>query len=583
MKGKKRRTDADGQLIEQTLGKAAVEAYVSALISLWKKQHALGTNPLQPERDAALKAMLNTRRRQEHERKRNEYVDRGIGTLLDGYSDDEFVRCIQACWRPPIGPSTGSKRKRTDPEAQQKARTSLTVPQWSAYLRTAVDLLASRNMLLRGELVRSAELPDLFCVPLKNQGATECQVLCWIISQGKTNSFGRLEYGVCVRNREIEKCLLSHLAFYFFFRWQCEREPPPRFTRRALWYRTKVAKGLSDAQRPLHYQTQLDWTNRIFDSCGVVSYKKTHSGRKQGAQHAELLGISEQQIQRAGRWNTDSMSNAYLTHIPREFVRGTAGFAPYGTGDYYIPRANVEVPESLVRKLWPWVDTNLAWFEQQEEELNDDADTVRHTEADDRFDLAGKSFLHLLRYLRTVLIQDSVILRTSYPDHPLFQHPFFEDAEYAAFVRVMEHTLEATAPQPQDVLVQQALPVLADRMTSGFASVEQRLERGFLDLRTMQGQHFTYIQDIFSGRSAITITTTPMQGDAFVRGAAAAPSSVRSVLVSQPNAPPSSAPAPSSDDPRTNPDSASYVITFLVLMQLLTSSVDLRSNLSYEG
>jgi len=49
--------------------------------------------------------------------------------------------------------------------------------------------------------------------------------------------------------------------------------------------------------------------------------KKTHAGRGQGAKHAEFGSVSDTQIRRAGRWNTDAMTICYLSSIPREFVR----------------------------------------------------------------------------------------------------------------------------------------------------------------------------------------------------------------------------------------------------------------------
>jgi hypothetical protein len=49
------------------------------------------------------------------------------------------------------------------------------------------------------------------------------------------------------------------------------------------------------------YDTQLDWINKIFAGANVASLKKTHAGRSQGAKHAELKGVNEGQIRRAGR------------------------------------------------------------------------------------------------------------------------------------------------------------------------------------------------------------------------------------------------------------------------------------------
>jgi hypothetical protein len=290
-----------------------------------------------------------------------------------------------------------------------------------------------------------------FAVALKNEGVTDCRVLCMIMDNGKTNTFGKLEYGVAIRHKELWECLISQLAFYFFFRWNIEKEAPPTFKKRADWYLIKILKGGSNTHS-LSYQTQLQCVNDIFQRCDISSYKKTHAGRKQGAQHAELRGVSESQIQRAGRWNTDAMSNAYLSHIPRKSVRARAGFAPNGRGDYFIPRAQVVPPDTLVRRIWPWVDEWIGWFQQNENDVRDGRE-LGDREEGDMNDLAGKAFLRLLDYLRTVLLQDSVLLRDEVPSHPLFQDPIFSDPEYLSFVQLMHQTLATDVPQPQELLV----------------------------------------------------------------------------------------------------------------------------------
>jgi Centromere DNA-binding protein complex CBF3 subunit, domain 2 len=49
-------------------------------------------------------------------------------------------------------------------------------------------------MLLRGESQRHAELANLFMISLKNEGLTPCLAMILIMSNGKMNPYGRLEY-----------------------------------------------------------------------------------------------------------------------------------------------------------------------------------------------------------------------------------------------------------------------------------------------------------------------------------------------------------------------------------------------------
>ena len=64
---------------------------------------------------------------------------------------------------------------------------------------------------------------------------------------------------------------------------------------------------------------------KAFGYIGIASQKKTHIGRGSSAKMAELKGVSEEQIRRAGRWNQEQMVGCYLNSLPREFMRSMAG------------------------------------------------------------------------------------------------------------------------------------------------------------------------------------------------------------------------------------------------------------------
>ena len=120
------------------------------------------------------------------------------------------------------------------------------------------------------------------------------------MDNGKTNQHGRLEHMTVTRHRNPLLCTMAHLAFYLFYRWNITGEPPPCFRQRRLWYALHLLKG-KDAPKQMAYDTQLDWINQMFTGANVRSLKKTHAGRLQPAKHAELRGVSEGQIRRAGR------------------------------------------------------------------------------------------------------------------------------------------------------------------------------------------------------------------------------------------------------------------------------------------
>ena len=335
---KRERFDKSGNVIKQTLASGTVDGYVSAMIDLYDHQCALGTNHHSHPRGPGLKAILTTRKQGEDVRRRAQYVDRAAGTLQDGYNVDAVERFVRACW--------------TDWFKENGKRNSGTT---EAYLRTSADFLLSHSMLLRSQSRLTIQLPDLFSVPLQYQGPTSCNAMILIISNGKTNQAGRIEYGSVVRHKNVLFCTISQVAFYLFYRWNIHGDPLPRFQQRQQWYDMFLFKG-RDPYHRLSYETHSQWTGKIYKSINLVSEHLTRRGRAKGAQNAELMGVPENQIRRAGRWNNDALSSSYLVNLPLDFVRATAGFAPHEQGNYYLPRAKIQPPLSLLQALWPWID-----------------------------------------------------------------------------------------------------------------------------------------------------------------------------------------------------------------------------------
>ena len=146
-----------------------------------------------------------------------------------------MVNIVRACW------TSFTAQKYLSPASMQ------------SHLRTAVDFLLSHNMLLRGESRRSAEFADLFLLPSKNEGPTPSNAMVLIMNNGKTNPFGRLEYGAVVRHKNHLLCTLSYTAFYLFYRWNCVREDAPHFQQRQRWYDIKFLQGAHPTD-PLSYE-----------------------------------------------------------------------------------------------------------------------------------------------------------------------------------------------------------------------------------------------------------------------------------------------------------------------------------------
>jgi hypothetical protein len=498
---KKPRTTEEGEPIIRTLGKSSVQSYVSAIIDLWSHQKSRGINPNPSPRGEAVTAILNDHARHEYLRKRDQYLDRAAGTLLDGYDERRIEAFVQYCWE---------GWARDVPEKSQRRK-----PQGiESHLRTVVDFLFSHHTITRGQSRRTMQFADLFTIPLKNEGPTPCFPMIMIMDNGKTNAMGRLEYSSVIRHRNPMVCTMAHTAFYLFFRWNIIKEPVPEFRRRPQWYNLHFLKGES-AEKAFSYDTQLYWTNRVFAQIGLNTVKKTHIGRSEGARWAELNGVSENQIRRAGHWNSDALTNCYLTHLPRKFLRAMAGFNPSIQGNYYLPRAKIQPPESLTHAVWPWVDEWLDWFEsyadgsQQEEKEEREDEEQKDTPSEvDRQDMAAQGFLRLLVQLRTILLQDSIIFREQFPSHPIWSDPIFMREDYQAFAAEVKQSMQEVE-EPEEVQLRRALPALSERLNH----VRQDLQQGLGHSINEWGKKLQHqlqemndsLHDILGGRTAFTL------------------------------------------------------------------------------
>ncbi|KAM4061819.1 centromere DNA-binding protein complex CBF3 subunit, domain 2 domain-containing protein [Hirsutella rhossiliensis] len=347
------------------LTRGTIDAYIAAVIELWRLQVAHGNANTENPRGAAVRGFLEQRGRQRGKHDRASFKDRGSDGIQAGYLPDEWLRIQDLLL-------TGAAY----------------TPQ---NLRTRVDLLFGHYYLLRGENRRKMELADLSLLDYPpSEGPTPCGCLDW--------------------------------------------------------YRIKVLVG-RDREQELSYPTQLQETWRIFGAAGLIASKKTHLPRRVGAQDAETHGTSLAQISQAGRWNQSVLCQAYLTHLPRQFMRIVAGFSA-SPGDYFLARAAHEPPYVLQKQLWPWIEEWEPRFEARarrqcwaEGGLDDD-------------DLAADGFLKLMRRLRIVLLQDLAVLQLRYPSLPFFAYAPFGGPEWDEFaVAVRSTAVGAMEPNSQRLAI----------------------------------------------------------------------------------------------------------------------------------
>ena len=447
LRGRDKKAVPEMPLKESCLAWRSVRTYVTAITDLFREQKALGMNNHTSPREDNVREYIKSLQRRDAARDKAAYADKGRDTLLDGYTEAELKTISGELW-------------------------SRTADSAECHLRTSVDLLLGHYMLTRGGDRRAIEISDLFTFEFTGEGPTRCMPLILTTRAGKQNQHGRLETAGALRNRDPLICVLGALAFYLLVRWDLSPEPFPDLQDRPTWYDIRLIKANgTDPTTALSYNSQRDWVVKAFGYAGIHSNKKTHVGRSSGAKTAELKGVSEAQIRRAGRWNQEQMVGCYLNSLPRKFMRTMAGH-PASMGSFEIRRARVLPPESLMSLIWPDLEKWRGRF-------GPGADQIQ--------DLAAAGLVNLLLYLREVVLQDSVVLKDQYPRSAVWAHPVFQHPDYRKFAQEVSASVEADDRPAQLTFLAQAVPVLTDYLQS----VESRNEVRLAELRSAVTSHLT--------------------------------------------------------------------------------------------
>jgi hypothetical protein len=387
-------------------------------------QKLLGMNTHTTPRVDGVKDYLKLLQQRDTQRDREQFADKGRDTLLDGYSEGDLEKICCNLWA----------RGQLSPEC---------------YLRTLVDLLLGHYMLTRGGDRRAAELSDLFTFELQGEGPTRCQPLILTTRASKQNQHGRLETMGALRHKNNPTvCVLSALAYYLLYRWDLTDEPFPDFSTRSAWYETRVIKRTSgDRTQELSYTSQREWMATAFREVGITTTMMTHVPRSAAPKIAEMKGVSEEQIRRAGRWTHEQMIGCYLNCLPREFMRTIAGHLAQ-PGCYEVRRAAIKPPDALLSLIWPGLDVWQGRFGPKTDQIDD---------------LAATGLTNLLFSLREVILQDSVVLRLAFPNHAVWTHKVFEHSEYKTYARqVIAYQDDDSTNHDRLSILYQAVPQLMD-------------------------------------------------------------------------------------------------------------------------
>ena len=268
--------EREGTGTDRFLKAGTVDSYIAAVLQLYKVQQALGQNANRHPRGGILRDVLRQTKEAQDSQDREAFVDRGVGGINAGYSDEEFLLLQQHLLK------SACQHSHAYPD----------------FLRTRLDILMGHFYVLRGENRREAELPDLALLSYPpTEGPTPCRAVVFTISKGKTNKSGKKQFMGALRHKNPLLCSQGAMAQYFFARWSLGGEKPPDFKSRRSWYRTRllVARAGKEEEQ-LSYAAQYEAVWRAFAAAGIHSVKKTHAMRGCGIRSRELHGVHEEQV-----------------------------------------------------------------------------------------------------------------------------------------------------------------------------------------------------------------------------------------------------------------------------------------------
>ncbi len=94
---KQSRTTATRKKVQQTLKFDSVDSYVSAIISLYNYQQSFDHATSSHSREAKVKALLKDRTKKKHARRKAQYLDRDVNTLLNEYKQRQMIDVVRSC------------------------------------------------------------------------------------------------------------------------------------------------------------------------------------------------------------------------------------------------------------------------------------------------------------------------------------------------------------------------------------------------------------------------------------------------------------------------------------------------------
>lgn len=236
------------------------------------------------------------------------------------------------------------------------------------------------------------------------------------------------------------------------------------------------------------------------------SKKKTHAGRRAGAQHAQLAGADIAEISQQGGWNRDRVVTHYMSNVPHVVPYKLAGFRRDGE-DLWLARNTLIPPVELQRMVFPFIEDVFLGVEDWRrwiENIMFDRDNsygrpqgTKH-EYPDRM-IPAMRILIIFAHLRKVVLQDMAILITLredpqcyYDEHRIFvRSPVFKSTLFKDFCKDLKETMDKTVSPLADSLAANA-PAISEQLNvvnTGVTGMSINIEKQFVVMHERLDEH----------------------------------------------------------------------------------------------
>ena len=183
------------------------------------------------------------------------------------------------------------------------------------------------------------------------------------------------------------------------------------------------------------------------------------------------------------------MHQDYFTSLSREFMRGMTDFLPEHRGTYFIARDQVEPSKELLELIFKKLDY---WLEQETD------------------DITTKQFLKLLAYLRVVFLQDSVLLRSQYPQHSLWLLSIFKHPLYVSFAVDVAASLNDEGKN-MNSQIRTVIPILGQQILNLNTSLTDLLIENFKNQQHQAMKMESKLNDFLESKIAFQMTPIKRQ------------------------------------------------------------------------